>query len=379
MYLCLIFTPMASVVLLYSYAASAAQHVIIKTQGIPETIFSSRSDGCNAEDIPDAPARAYRSKDGVNLFAPHYTNMRLTGPSFFHLNSNCRVSYSPPADAQAPVDRSWIVSPYYYGEGRVYALAHNEYYMGSEALHCGRPGVPHCWMNYLSGVRSTNGGESFTPTSDIIISPYRATVHNNGVVGFINPSNIIELNGGYYFLSMTQSFGQQSYGNCLFKMTGDWSSPDWRAWDGNTFNIESLNPYKNEVANPDKLVCAPVGLGSINWSVSSVVRYKSTRLYLGIMSTSIGGESGFWISTSENLIDWHKPILALQLNVRSNLDCNQEGYNAYPSIIDHESSDSNYGTVGDNFYIYFVHVRLTKCQSTMDRELRRVLINISLE
>ncbi|MEI2594612.1 hypothetical protein, partial [Pediococcus acidilactici] len=45
-----------------------------------QVVFHWKNDRCSDDNIPDSPARAFRSADGtVNLYATHYINRSMSG------------------------------------------------------------------------------------------------------------------------------------------------------------------------------------------------------------------------------------------------------------------------------------------------------------
>ncbi|MCU0946107.1 MAG: hypothetical protein MUF65_12160, partial [Rubritepida sp.] len=60
--------------------------------GGEEVVFSRSRDGCGRFDTPDAPARAVRAPTGVALFATHFDNRALRGPSLRDLRPDCRIT-----------------------------------------------------------------------------------------------------------------------------------------------------------------------------------------------------------------------------------------------------------------------------------------------
>src|SRR4051794_29241454 len=81
--------------------------------GPPETVFASTKDGCDGNDVPDAPVRAFRdARGGVVVFGMHYQNRALRGESLERLKLDCRVVLASAgnADPAAYDDKSWITA-----------------------------------------------------------------------------------------------------------------------------------------------------------------------------------------------------------------------------------------------------------------------------
>ena len=76
----------AAIALFAASALQAAPHdpprPDVRLAGPARIMFDPAQNGCDGNDVPDAPARAFRRADGaVVLFGLHYTNHPLVGPS----------------------------------------------------------------------------------------------------------------------------------------------------------------------------------------------------------------------------------------------------------------------------------------------------------
>ena len=73
------------VLLLSGMAASSAHAAplpVVQPYGPPAVLFDPSRDGCDGNDVPDAPSRLFRNADGdIVLFGLHYTNHFLRGRS----------------------------------------------------------------------------------------------------------------------------------------------------------------------------------------------------------------------------------------------------------------------------------------------------------
>src|SRR5262249_48095634 len=71
---------------------------VLKVVGDEQVVFDWSKDQCEALDIPDLPARAFRDADGnVQLIAAHYINRRFIGPSLNSLKHDCKVVMQSPS------------------------------------------------------------------------------------------------------------------------------------------------------------------------------------------------------------------------------------------------------------------------------------------
>ena len=61
---------------------------------------------------------------------------------------------------------------------------------------------------------------------------------------------------------MAEAFGAQRRGPCLLRRPLGGGAGDWRAWDGRGFTVRFVDPYREDVVDPARHVCAPVeGIG----------------------------------------------------------------------------------------------------------------------
>ena len=116
----------AACLVLLPSAAGAGPRVV----GVPETVFDWSSAACADWDIPDTPARAWRSADRtVHLLAGAEESRAGVGPDLDRVEHDCTVLHrgAHSDDPGAYDDRAWIHATYAEGD-RVTALAHVEYH-----------------------------------------------------------------------------------------------------------------------------------------------------------------------------------------------------------------------------------------------------------
>jgi hypothetical protein len=93
-------------------------------------VFRYQTDACEAEDIPDAPTRAFRDSTGtVNLLSTNSRNRRLRGPNLLALHPDCTVIFEGSGDPRPEHfdDRLWVASTWSADGVVVHALIHSEY------------------------------------------------------------------------------------------------------------------------------------------------------------------------------------------------------------------------------------------------------------
>jgi hypothetical protein len=349
--------------------------------GPAETVFRWRSDACAKDDIPDTPARAFRDARGrVHLLTPHHTNRALVGASLDAVRPDCRVIYKGGErdDPAAFDDRAWLAAPYTLDGVTVVALVHNEFQGHRRRDLCPAGDYMKCWSNSVTAAVSRDGGASFHRSGGAVATqPYRYRGDLGRHVGYFNPSNIVARDGHFYALVFAVGQGEQKGGTCLIR-TETLSEPgSWRAWDGSGFNVRFTDPYHDAEPVPGRHVCAPVGKGSLEAPVSSVVLHQPSGLYLATMAATRPEGGGIFVATSPDLIHWSKPRLALPLTVAGKQGCGEAAAFNYPSLLDPASPTRNFESTGDRAYLYMTRFNLEACKLGVDRDLIRVPVRIS--
>jgi len=237
-----------------------------------------------------------------------------------------------------------------------------------------------CWYNTLTAAVSRDGGSHFTrslPDSIVASLPYQYTELPPGHHGYFNPSNIVTYGGMHYvFTFATKALAQQE-GNCLLR-TQDLEAPStWRAWSGADFSVAFSNPYGANAAStpPTDHLCTPVAAHSLCWPVTSLVRHAATGLFIALMQdTSING--GVFYSTSNDLIHWSGPAMLMPAVGLGVWTCKEPPPLAYPSMLDPDSPDRNFETLGDTAQLFATRFNVTACRTGLDRSLIRWSVRI---
>ncbi len=195
-------------------------------------------------------------------------------------------------------------------------------------------------------------------------------------IGLFEPSNIVKhTDGKFYFLAFSaDEYGAQKYGSCLVRQDGPdpGSCPScWRAWNGNSFSVQFINPYLNS-SDPSAHACKPVytgGHGRMTYS-------QPLKQYVLVSS---GDGTYFTVHTSSDLINW---TYQQKLDLTS-IGCTKwaaAGSCYYPSLLDPSSptvdGDRNFQYIVKNTaYLYFV--KLIKPDT--NRHLVRYQINLDVD
>ncbi len=364
----------------------------IRVTGAPEPVFDWARDACEEADFPDAPARAFRTADGgVRLFASHYRARAMAGPDGDHLGHDCAVAFQGEGsgDPARHSDLAWLISPYALGDGRVFALVHNEF-QGHRHPHVCAAGEYHaCWENSITWAMSEDDGRSFqapAPERRLIAGlPWAYDRRRDRPGGYFNPSNIVAHDGAWYALVWARPYRDQAGGACLLRTTRLDDPAAWRAWDGTGFTVAFADPARDDIADPARHLCAPVGVGSFGSAPSSLVRDAASGMFLALQAGNMphdgGTLPGVWLAASRDLVDWSAPRLVWQIPVWRPRGCDPERDPApwslaYPALIDFASPTANFETVSDAAWLYFTRYRLSGCEITHDRSLWRVRVGI---
>ncbi|MGY2047760.1 hypothetical protein [Methylobacterium sp. JK268] len=345
--------------------------------GPPSPVFRATRDACDGNDVPDAPARAFRDAAGsLVVFGLHYRNRALRGPDLEHLTLDCRVVLESglAAEPERYDDRSWITATWTEDGRAVAALLHHEYHGEAHPGRCVSGETMACWYNTILAARSTDGGESFVrarPPAVVAGPPFRQEVGQGRHRGFFNPSNIVQDGPSRYFFASTTGWDGQPFGVCLFRSDDLRDPARWRAWDGRGFNVAFPDPY-GKGRRPGGS-CAPIA--PFPAPVGSVSRHRGTGMWVAVFQAAAGGlfpRSGFYWTTSRDLIRWDAPRLLLAGPTLYDDPCRADGdLISYPSLLDPQASGRNFDDVGDRAELFYAVLRRKGCEITSDRDLVR--------
>lgn len=366
----------------FAVSPAAAQNspaLRVALAGPPQIVFTAPRDGCDGNDVPDAPVRAFRTADGnVAMFGMHYDNRALRGSDLGAVKIDCRIVYpshgSP--DPAAYDDRSWIAATYTRDGRIVDALVHHEYQASEHQGRCRFPAYMQCWFNTVLAVRSANGGADFMRPATVVASaPFRQDVDQGRHRGFFNPSNIISDGRFVYFLASTTGWAGQDSGVCLFRSADPGDPRSWRAYDGHRFAVSYADPYRSS-AQPAP--CATIQ--PFPAPVGSVVHTKG-GIWLAVFQAKADAAlfplSGFYVATSRDLLAWSSPRLLAPGATLYDDACKAGGQEiAYPSILDPASTSRNFDTVGDTPDLYYAVLAVDGCAVTGRRSLVRRKLDI---
>lgn len=373
---------LAALLLAGAAQAQPAPALRLEVTGPPVPAVPGARPGCDALDIPDAPARAVRLATGeVQLYAPHFVNRVDAGADLLHLGHRCAVVMKG-ADDDDPAafnDRAWIASPWTPDGRTIWAVVHNEFHGHRRPALCPSRRYMDCWYNALTAAVSRDGGRTFgrMPGRALVAAlPYRYDQLERGHHGYFNPSNIVTSSGAQYMFAFATEARAQKEGNCLLRTTAPGTPEAWRGWDGSAFAVVFADPYAAEPAQPDAHVCAPVGQGSLRWPVTSLVRHKQSGLFIALMQNGARG-GGVFYATSPDLLRWSAPALLMPATGLGAWGCADPAPIAYPSLLDPASGDRNFETVGPAPVLFATRFGVKDCRAGGDRDLVRWNVRVA--
>jgi len=358
---------------------NAQAQLLVEPSGGEQAVFIHERDACQPEDIPDAPARAFRDANGLtHLFATHHINFASVGHDLDTAKRDCHVVYQGahddnPADFN---DRGWLTSFWTRDGTTVSALVHNEFQANLRPSLCPSHIYEQCWYNAITAALSTDGGFHFTRPANVIVAAPAFRFDNTvgHPVGYFSPTNIVKLGDDYYTIVGAGEVGAQKRGNCLLRTNDPSRADSWRAWDGSGFNVRLGNPY-HEPANQPPQVCAVIDPDHLRDHIDSLVQQASTGRYLGLIAFG-GPHPGFYATDSSDLLHWSEPRKVMDSAPLIAGECDNRSVLAYPSLLDPHSPSRNYNVVDDTAYVYFTRFHFKNCVGSLDRDLMRVPVTI---
>jgi hypothetical protein len=327
----------------------------LRVSGPEELVASSESVTCPRGEMHsfDQPAAAYRRDGGtVVLLAGNRRGYHFEGPSLDAVAEvRCgallpRASHADPGKFR---DNEWLFAIRSIGPGRAVGIVHNEYH-GSEHGVSGCKVTSlrdfECWYGSVTQVRSADDARSFQraepPAGVVAALPY---LFRPGMkrAGLFSPKVAEDPRTGEVYLLVTvadrnrRMRGQQ----CLLKARDDALSA-WRAWDGSGFTLNIGSPYDSR----STAECAAVMEGDL----TSVKYLAGKDFFVGVGH----GAKGFWYAFSGDLIHWSGAQKFTSVPVPSAWNLGDPPPEAYPSLLDPDSSSRNFDRLDKRPYLYFV-------------------------
>jgi hypothetical protein len=341
-------------------------------EGSRVAVFDTSKDSCELIDIPDAPARAFLDYQGtVHLVSSHYIMRASLGPTLATVKHNCEVAYNSHHDPNPANwdDSTWLDSFFSVDGKKIVALGHMEYHGWEHPGECFEQGnySASCWYNGDTFHLSRDGGYHFgsfkAPKNYILSLPYPYVV-NSGPEGYSIDTNVVKAGDWYYAIATGWSWPSScTWGTagCLVEggaspiRTSDILDPaSWRAWDGQDFDVSFVDPYLGPIADPGQHTFTPIpAIGYVN----AINFHTASGLFVATLIDpydNFYGPQGLYLSTSPDLITWSQPTLVVTIADLLAREPKGNWSYAYFSLLDPDSSDPNFSTIGDTPYLYYV-------------------------
>lgn len=357
-------------------AVGAPSLLSIEVAGEERVLIDHDRDACEAWDIPDTPTRAYRDAGGlIHLFQTHHRNRASIGPSFDALRHRCEVVFEgdEKGDPASFDNQSWIAATHTPDGRTVHAVVHDEFH-GDRTGACAAGEAMECWYNTLTAAISTDGGEHFRPAEPRLVAalPFRAEETRGHHAGYFEPTNILAVDGAFYMMANVVSPLPQKAGNCLLRSEDLIDASAWRGWNGRAYETRFRDPYGEAPVPPQEQLCDPVAPGALPWPVTSLTRVAETGIFVATMKGRRKGDdgverTGVFIATSPDLLNWAGPDLLLDAPIFG--ACAPAEPIAYPALIDPDSTDRNFGTLGETALLTYVRARPDGCNLGPDRDV----------
>lgn len=334
--------------------------------GAESVIFDQRTQACDASDLPDAPARAFRDAQGqMVLFAPNFRNRAFVGPDLRHLARDCAVRFAAKGASDPAMldDRTWLHAFHTTDGIHVFAFASASFipYRHGERCAAGTERTA-CWRNGIVALNSSDGGRSFAdtaaPPSHVVMPPDTYTPEVKNPPGFISATNIVPYQGDLYSIVWRRDADARQSRNCLVRAKGG-NVDHWEVWTG-----EGFAPMANLAAGGwqvKRTDCAAIGAQGLP-AIRGLVLHPASNTFLAVFQQRRripGGavEEGFFMATSADLITWSAPRLLVSLPLRAGPG-DTGMFVGYPSLIDDSSPDRDFGTIGATADLMFVRFQM---------------------
>lgn len=353
--------------------------VRVEAVGEIKTLYSWEVDRCEAEFIPDSPARAFRRYDGKTLLlATHRENWVLEGDTLLNVQPRCRSVLRSSAYANSGLGALWIEAVYTPDGKNVYALVSNDLTSVMLGQGCKKDGKPgRCWVNRILAARSLDGGTNFSlePEAKRAVATAGDDFPEGREerYGVFTTSNIFRWRDHYFTFVWRGSAGRTKSGNCLLRNADPSKPHEWLGWDGRQFSIKSAE--KGAI-----LDCAIVAPKELVGEVRSVIFDKKSGMWIAAFSgrLNVDGKltTGFYYSVSKNLVEWSTPRLAMAAPTKPR-EQQSDYFLMYPSMLDPNSKSRIYDTLdGDQPVMFFTKQHLLHGRGTMKRDLQFVQLRI---
>ncbi len=309
--------------------------------GTPEMVVDYQTEKCEFFDIPDHPARAYRTADGnVTLIASHLDARRAVGPTLNSVKHQCAVIHKSSRDSTFQNFRyfQWLQGPYTFDGKTIYEIMHNEWYGNIVKPSC-HGDMIDSWVSAMTLAVSRDGGASFVSPLDYIVrnpttpwsNSFPCTPSAPTRYGDLGGSNIIKKGSYYYkfFIYETEpNITPAQSRQCVMRSDDLSNASSWSVWNGRGWTKSKTDP------------CAPV---PVLQNARSVTYNVALHMYLAVQWFP---PRGFAFNVSWDLMNWSAPTMISTPGLDG-------ATTAYPSLLDPIDTSLNFERSGLRPYLYY--------------------------
>jgi len=353
-----------------------AADLSLSVEGPEEAVFVWEKDRCEQRDIPDAPARALRTTQGVQLLASHYVAFRSIGPNLLNTSRSCDPVFRSNGDADPARfdDRTWLTSLWSRDGQEIFALAHHEYQGHRHPGRCQFKEYRKCWVNSILALKSSDGGKTYQKIDNYLaFSADQKTESVAGVPrGYFQPSNMIEKDGHLYSLIYKTGLPDQEAGVCLARTPSNSFGSEWAYWTDSGW-LEPAKQFQPSEAKPCRK------LKNLYESTSFLYHAKSQN-FLSVTFMPGGPLKGkLAFSTSKDMINWSAPKEVVGFPMTGYAKCPIPPY-GYPTLIDENAPDRSFTTIGDRPILFVTRFnsvfKRNDCRGDLNRDLSAFRVRI---
>ncbi|NBW80976.1 hypothetical protein EBR21_04400 [bacterium] len=316
--------------------------------------------------IPDFVIRGFKTESETCILIPHYELGMMCGSSFHAMQGVAGAVYRSPDNPAFPAYdyHNWIASPYFVAPGKLFALAHSEWY---QCLQHSTDPTKRCstgsnqvnsWSNAITAFFSSDSGRSWSrqatlqrpeKISDTFVPLWpQSMIHH----GFFEPGNIIK-EGDYYYSFVTyvgRDMNTAVVSKCglMLMRTKDLFAKQWEQVIPGGMSV--IDPYNGNVIP-----------GTCSWNIPTVTYNTSLCKYLMTFTGTSTGKIQY--TTFDSLANpQFGPVRDLENQQYIAIPENDQavGFNKmnYPTTqIDPDSKGYNFEYTDDAFYMLFSSFR----------------------
>ena len=351
--------------------------------GAPDTVFDWASARCAHLGHP-RHAGPRLARRGRRRAAPRRLGGEPGEPragASARLARDCAVLYrgarrDDPADYD---DRAWVHATFAGRAGdwrsRMWSTT------ATCARRCRAGGYAECWRNAIVELRSDDGGRSFRragPGGGAALSLFR---RGRRPQRLLQPEQHPAARRASLCLRHGRGASARSAAGracCAGRSTA--ARRTGAPGTATGFGVRFADPYREDVADPERHVCAPVdGLAS---TVSSVVRHGPSGRYLAVTATTRTGpdgiaRSGVYWTRSTDLVRWSEPALLWEAPLLWRRDCDaRRGLRLSVADRRRRARRRTSRRVGEHFWLYLVEMPLGPgCRVGPERDLIRMPVS----